>query len=68
MDNPTTMRGAVAALETSLIRSALVACNGNVRASAAALGMPYRTMWSKLRKYQINPHEYRTVQCLRTDT
>jgi len=44
----------VDAYEACLIREALAMHKGNVRATLAALGIPRKTFYDKLQRYDIN--------------
>jgi len=48
-------------LEIQLMQSTLEKNRGNVRASAAALGIERNTLYRKIKKYNINVDEYRTL-------
>lgn len=44
-----------AAFERDLIARTLKSCDGNVTATASALGLAKSTVYAKLRRYQIRP-------------
>ena len=48
-------------LEIQLMQSTLEKNRGNIRASAAALGIERNTLYRKIKKYNINVDEYRTL-------
>ncbi|WP_275427113.1 helix-turn-helix domain-containing protein, partial [Stenotrophomonas maltophilia] len=51
----------VEAYEAGLIREALSASRGDVRLAIAALGLPRKTFYDKLRRYGIDQNQYRTA-------
>jgi len=54
-----TLQEQVEAFEKSLIERTLTMTDGNVRASAKALGTAERTLWDKLGKHEIDPKVFR---------
>ena len=66
MDAPAPTPAAAASLperveryEASLLREALAAHKGDVRAVIEALGLPRKTFYDKLTRHGIDPNEYR---------
>jgi two-component system, NtrC family, C4-dicarboxylate transport response regulator DctD len=54
-----TLSDQVAAYEAELIREALTSCHGDVRAAAAMLRLPRKTLYDKLSKYDVRPADHR---------
>lgn len=54
-----TLADQVAAYEAELIREALTSCHGDVRAAAALLRLPRKTLYDKLSKYDVRPSDHR---------
>src|SRR4051812_18412207 len=53
------LKEATAKLETQLIQEALSRLSGNVKRTAADLGISDVALWKKLKKYDIWPDDYR---------
>jgi transcriptional regulator of acetoin/glycerol metabolism len=56
--------GNVDDFEANVLISALEKTRGNVKAASALLGLNSRTMYRKLKKYDINPKSYRLCKIL----
>lgn len=58
-ENPASLPERVERYEASLLREALTAHKGDVRATTEALGLPRKTFYDKLTRHGIDPNAYR---------
>jgi transcriptional regulator of acetoin/glycerol metabolism len=54
-----TLRNVLEHAETIAIKKALLDSSGNVSAASRALGIPLRTLWNRMIRLNIRPHDYR---------
>lgn len=57
-----TLKSTLRACERLLISGALESTRGDVRAASGILGLPERTLWSRLTRLELNPGRFRATQ------
>lgn len=59
LDRPAPLPGRVQLFEATVIRDALVACRGDIKAVLDLLGIPRKTLYDKFARHGIDPADFR---------